>query len=86
VVSADGAGAGGRVFSGLLALKLPPTLALELAVAGEGSGLKMRGCGLVVVNPPWQFDREAEKFLPALAGLLAQAPGADATMNWLVPE
>jgi 23S rRNA (adenine2030-N6)-methyltransferase len=73
-------------FAELLALKLPPTLALELAIAGEGSGLKMRGCGLVVVNPPWQFDREVEKFLPALAELLAQAPGADATVNWLVPE
>jgi 23S rRNA (adenine2030-N6)-methyltransferase len=73
-------------FAELLALKLPPTLALELAIAGEGSGLKMRGCGLVVVNPPWQFDREVEKFLPTLAGLLAQAPGADTTMHWLVPE
>jgi len=73
-------------FSGLLALELPPTLALELAVAGEGGSLKMRGCGLVVVNPPWQFDREAEMFLPVLAELLAQAPGAGATVRWLVPE
>jgi 23S rRNA (adenine2030-N6)-methyltransferase len=73
-------------FAELLTLKLPPTLALELAIAGEGSGLKMRGCGLVVVNPPWQFDREVEKFLPVLAELLAQAPGADTTVNWLVPE
>lgn len=71
---------------GLPALKPPPTLALELAVAGEGAGLKMRGCGLVIANPPWQFDREAESFLPPLAGLLAQASGADATMRWLVPE
>ncbi len=73
-------------FAELLALKLPPTLALELAIAGDGSGLKMRGCGLVVVNPPWQFDREAGKFFPTLAELLAQAPGADTTVQWLVPE
>ena len=73
-------------FAELLVLKLPPTLALELAIAGEGSDLKMRGCGLVVVNPPWQFDRAVEKFLPALAELLAQAPGAGATVHWLVPE
>ncbi|HTQ30043.1 MAG TPA: 23S rRNA (adenine(2030)-N(6))-methyltransferase RlmJ [Opitutaceae bacterium] len=70
----------------LLALKLPPTLALELAVAGEGAGLKMRGCGMVVVNPPWQFEGLTEGFLPALAGMLAQAPGAGATLRWLVPE
>jgi 23S rRNA (adenine2030-N6)-methyltransferase len=73
-------------FAELLALKLPPTLMLELAIAGEGRGLKMRGCGLAVVNPPWQFDRVVEKFLPALAELLAQAPGADTTVQWLVPE
>jgi 23S rRNA (adenine2030-N6)-methyltransferase len=73
-------------FAELDALKLPPTLALELAVAGEASGLKMRGCGLVIVNPPWQFDRAAEDFLPSLAELLAQAPGAGAVIRWLVPE
>jgi len=73
-------------FAELLVLKLPPTLALELAIAGEGSDLKMRGCGLVVVNPPWQFDRAVEKFLPVLAELLAQAPGAGGTVHWLVPE
>jgi 23S rRNA (adenine2030-N6)-methyltransferase len=73
-------------FAELLALKLPPALALELAIAGEGSGLKMRGCGLVVINPPWQFDREAEKFLPVMVELLAQAPGADTIVHWLVPE
>jgi 23S rRNA (adenine2030-N6)-methyltransferase len=73
-------------FAELLALEPPPTLALELAIAGEASGLKMRGCGLVVVNPPWQFEHEAEEFLPALAELLAQAPGAGTTVRWLVPE
>ena len=46
----------------------------------------MRGCGLVVVNPPWQFDREAGPLLEFLAGALAQAPGAGARLNWLVPE
>lgn len=73
-------------FAGVGALKPPPTLALELAVAGEAAGLKMRGCGLVIVNPPWRFDREVEDFLPALAGWLEQAPGAGAALRWLVPE
>jgi 23S rRNA (adenine2030-N6)-methyltransferase len=73
-------------FAELETLKLPPTLALELAVAGEASGLKMRGCGLVIVNPPWQFDRETQVFMPVLAGLLAQAPGEGAALRWLVPE
>lgn len=70
----------------LRALALPPTAVFELAVAGEGAGLKMRGCGLVVVNPPWQFEAEVTPALLELVPLLAQGPGATAACHWLVPE
>ena len=73
-------------FDGLLELKLPPTLFLELTVAGEASVLKMKGCGLVVLNPPWQFDREAGPMLAWLAKVLAQESGAGSRCRWLVPE
>ena len=73
-------------FDGLLALKLPPTLAMELLVASERSALKMKGCGLVVINPPWQFDREAGPMLAWLAKTLAQEPGGGSRCRWLVPE
>lgn len=73
-------------FDGLLGLKLPPTFAMELMVAGERSALKLKGCGLVVLNPPWQFDREAETLLAWLATALAQEPGGGARGRWLVPE
>ncbi len=74
------------LFAQLTDSKLPPTLALEVAIAGEASGLKMRGSGLLILNPPWRFDQTAQNFLPALAGLLAQAPGASPASRWLVPE
>jgi 23S rRNA (adenine2030-N6)-methyltransferase len=67
-------------------LPLPPTLVAELAVAGEQSGLKMRGCGLVVLNPPWQFADEIAPLLPVMAELLQQAPGAAGRIEWLVLE
>jgi len=70
----------------LRALNLPPTAVFELAIAGEQSGLKLRGCGLVVVNPPWQFEAEVMPALKTLADLLAQGPGASAVCHWLVPE
>ena len=73
-------------FGELLALKLPPTLELELTVAGEQSAVKMRGCGLVVINPPWQFDGEARRMLDWLADALAQETGGRAKCRWLVPE
>ena len=71
---------------GLMELKLPPALLLELTVAGESSALKLKGCGLVVLNPPWQFDREAGPMLAWLADALRQESGAASRCRWLVPE
>lgn len=63
-----------------------PTLLAELAIAGDAAGLRLRGCGLVMVNPPWQFEREAESILHYLAQKLAVQPGARARVEWLVAE
>lgn len=73
-------------FESLAELPLPPTLAVELAVAGEFSALRMRGCGVVVVNPPWQVADELRRLADSLASLLAQEPGASGRVDWLVPE
>lgn len=67
-------------------LALPPTLVAELEVADEASDLKMRGCGLVVINPPWQLEATIKPGLTALAELLAQGPGARSSCLWLEPE
>ncbi len=71
-------------FAELRTRRLPPTLVAELII--NPAAPKMKGCGLVIVNPPWQFDREAEELAVWLAGALAQAPGAGAQVWWLVPE
>ena len=73
-------------FDAVRAMRPPPTLAAELMIAGAQASVKMKGCGLVVINPPWQFDREAEAVLGFLAAALAQAPGGAVTVRWLVPE
>lgn len=67
-------------------LEPPPTLIAELAIAGDNSARKLKGCGLVVINPPWRFDAEALAALQYLAPVLAQEPGAAARVSWLVPE
>jgi 23S rRNA (adenine2030-N6)-methyltransferase len=64
----------------------PPTLAIELDIAGADAAIKLKGCGLLVLNPPWQFDVEAGAIVNALAGHLAQAPGAAGRVQWIVPE
>jgi 23S rRNA (adenine2030-N6)-methyltransferase len=73
-------------FSELVALQPPPTLVAELVIAGEHAALKMKGCGLAIINPPWRFDRAAEPLMAFLVEVLAQAPGGDARVTWLVPE
>ena len=73
-------------FETVEALNPPATLALELMIAGEHSTLTMKGCGLLVINPPWQFEAEAEPVIEFLARALAQAPGSAARVEWIVRE
>lgn len=73
-------------FAAVQSLRPPPTVACELTIAGDRAPMKMKGCGLVVINPPWQFDREAAPILTFLAEALAQEPGGGARVEWVVPE
>jgi len=68
------------------ALRPPPTLAIELDIAGADAALKLKGCGLLVLNPPWLFEREARSIVDVLGTLLEQAPGAGGRVTWIVPE
>ncbi|MDI1320375.1 MAG: 23S rRNA (adenine(2030)-N(6))-methyltransferase RlmJ [bacterium] len=63
-----------------------PTLFAELTIAGEALELKMKGCGLLMLNPPWQIDREIRFVLPALREQLKVDAGAATACGWLVPE
>lgn len=71
----------------LLALKfLPPCFTVELLVGGEHAGLKLWGCGVLVLNPPWGSAAPLDELAKWLAPVLAQAPGASGGVHWLVPE
>jgi len=67
-------------------LNPPPALALELGIAGDQAAITLKGCGLMVINPPWKFEVEAEALLAFLARELAQASGGGWRMDWIVPE
>ncbi|MCC5025302.1 MAG: 23S rRNA (adenine(2030)-N(6))-methyltransferase RlmJ [Candidatus Synoicihabitans palmerolidicus] len=64
----------------------PPTWKAELTIAGPESGLKMRGAGVMVVNPPWQLDAQVKPVMVWLGEQLQQAPGSGGELHWLVPE
>ncbi|MGC4073117.1 MAG: 23S rRNA (adenine(2030)-N(6))-methyltransferase RlmJ [Nibricoccus sp.] len=67
-------------------LRPPPCFAAELTIAGEHAPMKLKGCGLAVVNPPWQLDREIAPVLDVLATRLAQAPGGVGRLRWIVND
>ncbi len=73
-------------FADLTMLALPPTFTFELTVVGPLHPMKMKGSGLVVINPPWELDRELAPAGTWLAEILAQGQGGRAELRWLVRE
>ncbi|HTQ36615.1 MAG TPA: 23S rRNA (adenine(2030)-N(6))-methyltransferase RlmJ [Steroidobacteraceae bacterium] len=61
-----------------------PTLAAELCTAAPDHAAGLNGSGLLVVNPPWQFDSEAARWQAGLHELLGGTGGS--TVRWLVHE
>ena len=55
-----------RFIKTLAALKLAKSLRIELSRISEGGG-KLRGSGLIAVNPPWTLRAQAQILLPALS-------------------
>jgi 23S rRNA (adenine2030-N6)-methyltransferase len=71
------------LLEGLRALPSTPTLVVDIIV--EPNAPRMNGCGLAILNPPWQFEEEARSMMRYLSTVLARAPGGSSTVRWLVP-
>ena len=54
----------------------------ELLVRPDDSPLRMNGSGMLLLNPPWQFDRTVAPALDALRATLGEA-GASTSIDWL---
>lgn len=61
-------------------------LVAELMVHPDDSPLRLNGCGMLVANPPWQFDASLATLLSALRNALAQSPRARQCLRWLRHE
>ncbi len=57
-------------------------LVAELMVHPDDSPLRMNGSGLLLLNPPWQFDATLRDVLPRLAEALGET-GATWRLEWL---
>lgn len=65
---------------------LPRMLATELCVLPPDNSLGLNGSGLVIVNPPWQFDITARAVLQWLQPVLSDHPQAQCNVEWLAGE
>jgi len=61
-------------------------LKLELSVLPESWNQGLRGCAMLVVNPPFGLDQEARPMLQWLWKTLAEAQTGGTRVEWLVPE
>jgi 23S rRNA (adenine2030-N6)-methyltransferase len=60
-------------------------LVAELLLHPDNSMLRLNGCGIAIINSPWQFDRGLAAWLPALEGLLAQGRYGSSRIEMLKP-
>jgi 23S rRNA (adenine2030-N6)-methyltransferase len=70
----------------LVATGIRRILQLELTVGPESWTATMRGCGMLIVNPPWKLDTATRPLLAWLARVLAEPPAGSSSVRWLVPE
>ena len=63
--------------------KIPKVLCAELLLHPDNSALRLNGCGMVIVNPPWKFDRQLAELVPALREHLAQSRFGKQRVEWL---
>lgn len=61
-------------------------LCAQLCLYPDDSRVSLNGCGMMVVNPPWQLDTTLNATLPELHRLLGGQPQTAAECFWLVPE
>jgi len=61
-------------------------LVTELLLQADTSPVRLNGCGMLLINPPWQFDQQLEQLLPVLQRELAVAAGSSWSVEWLVGE
>ncbi len=61
-------------------------LVAELLLHPDNSALRLNGCGMAIINPPWKFERQLEELLPLLQSLLAQGRYGQQRIEWLKSE
>lgn len=68
------------------ATKIRNILLLELCIRDTEEKRGMSGSGMIIVNPPWTLEQEANVFMPVLSERLAEDDKAHYQVQWITPE
>jgi 23S rRNA (adenine2030-N6)-methyltransferase len=71
---------------GIVASGIGKILQLEISVLPNDWSGGMRGCGMLVVNPPFGFEQEARSMLKWLQPALSREDGGSQRVVWLAGE
>ncbi|MFN0314427.1 MAG: 23S rRNA (adenine(2030)-N(6))-methyltransferase RlmJ [Burkholderiales bacterium] len=70
----------------IIATGIRKLLYLELSLFPENWTESLRGCAMLVANPPWGFEEEAKKLLPWVRATLAGKNQGGWSVRWWVTE
>jgi 23S rRNA (adenine2030-N6)-methyltransferase len=75
-----------RFYADLVRSGIREILCCEMHVSDLEESAGLQACGMLLVHPPWQWQKKIEAALPSLSGLLSQQDRGSYRMKWLVPE
>jgi len=61
-------------------------LVAELCLHQPNSALRLNGCGMALINPPYRFEQALNEVLPVLAKILQQSRYGTHGVRWLKQE
>ncbi len=75
-----------RLHEALATTGIRRQLVIELCIQPEDDWRRLNGCGMILVNPPWQLEQALSRLLPWLHSALAREGAGCCKVDWLVPE
>lgn len=75
-----------KMIRGIEQLLPPSLLRIELSIANPGSKTGLLGSGMLVINAPWQLDKQMKTLLPLLHQQLAIQGEGDHRVQWMIEK
>jgi 23S rRNA (adenine2030-N6)-methyltransferase len=75
-----------QFYQDLQSLEIPKILAIEYIVDTQFPADSLNGCGLVLINPPWQIEDNLSQLLPLLLKSLGHEKAGKTRITWLTQE